>query len=57
MLIPEFCIKINEKLGLYLMDQNHFISLLFMQDLGDILSHDPAHHNTASAVFLVIFFV
>jgi hypothetical protein len=28
-LIPEFCMKINEKLGLSLKDENHFISLLF----------------------------
>ena len=28
-LIPESCMKINEKLGLCLMDENHFISLLF----------------------------
>jgi hypothetical protein len=28
-LIPEFCMKINEKLGLSLKDEHHFISLLF----------------------------
>jgi hypothetical protein len=28
-LIPEFCMKINEKLGLGLKDEDHFISLLF----------------------------
>jgi hypothetical protein len=28
-LIPESCMKINEKLGLCLKDVNHFISLLF----------------------------
>jgi hypothetical protein len=27
--IPESCMKINEKLGLYLKDEYHFISLLF----------------------------
>jgi hypothetical protein len=29
LLVPESCMKINEKLGLNLMDENHFISLLF----------------------------
>jgi hypothetical protein len=27
--LPESCMKINEKLELFLMDENHFISLLF----------------------------